>query len=272
MAIVSRIIHKLGVGVPATGDLEVGELAQDRVTGDLYGKTDDGDIFKVGTAGDDTDSGYDDTEIRADLNQEIQDRTDGDAALAGDISTLNTALSTETEARIKGDADLNTRIDNLDLSGGGDDYQYWRVQAGITDTAYNVESKSVLTLEGTNGIEITRTGSYVTFSYAGNDLGDSFDNYQWWRFAIDGSNTTNVLSQQTIDFRAGDNISLVKGTAGGNYTITVNANVPTVDLTNYYTKSQSDARYYPKDGIWIGTETQYINLSNKQAGVLYFCT
>ena len=271
MAIVSRIIHKLGVGVPATGDLEVGELAQDRITGDLYGKTDDGDIFKVGTAGDDPDSGYDDTELRADLNQEIQDRIDGDASLAGDISTLNTALSTETEARIQGDADLNTRIDNLDLS-GGDEYDHWKIQGGISDTPYSVTSKSLLTFEGADGINISRSGNYITFSYQGADLSDSYDNYQWWRFAIDGSNTTNIMSQQTIDFRAGDNVSIVKGTAGANYTITISAQVPTVDLTGYYTKSQSDARFYPKDGIWIGTETQYINLSNKQPNVLYFCT
>lgn len=46
--IVSRIIHKLGIGAPSDDDLEVGELAQDRITGELYGKTDFGGIFKVG--------------------------------------------------------------------------------------------------------------------------------------------------------------------------------------------------------------------------------
>ena len=153
MAIVSRIIHKLGIGVPATDDLEVGELAQDRATGDLYGKTDDGNVFKVGTAGD-GDAGYDDTEIRADLAQEVDDREAGDLALDGKITVEiadreagDTALSGRVDAevadRIAGDANLQDQIDALGT--GGDGYDDSEIKADLAqETQDRIDGDSAL--------------------------------------------------------------------------------------------------------------------------------
>ena len=189
------------------------------VDGELYGRKDKGWVQVP-----DPTEPYDDTEIRSDLADEVTARTEADAA-------------------------INERIDNLDLSGGGgDDYGFWKVQGGISDAPLNVTSESLLTFEGANGIDISRSGNYITFSYQGADLGDTYDNYQYWRFAVDGFNTTSVTTGQTIDFRAGDNISLAKSTAGGNFVITISAEIDgqDVDLTGYYTKTESDARYEPK--------------------------
>lgn len=65
---------------------------------------------------------YNDTQIKADLDAEIQARVDGDAALQNQIDGLDgyndeqikADLATETQARIDGDAALQSQIDGLE--------------------------------------------------------------------------------------------------------------------------------------------------------------
>ena len=73
--------------------------------------------FPAAVSGDD----YDDTQIKADLATETQDREAGDQALQGQIDGLspyddtqiNADLAAETQARSDADADLQNQIDNL---------------------------------------------------------------------------------------------------------------------------------------------------------------
>lgn len=75
--------------------------------------------------------GYDDTELRALIAAETQNRIDGDNALGSLLGSLevvvddnNTALnarvSSESQARVQGDTALATRIDNIEAGGGTD--------------------------------------------------------------------------------------------------------------------------------------------------------
>ena len=84
-------------------------------------------------------SDYDDTQIKADLAKETQDRIDGDA-------------------------NLQNQIDNL--SGGGSSYGQWnlRVNGG---QAFAVTSGEYVNFEGTGGISVTRSSGYVTIDGSG---------------------------------------------------------------------------------------------------------
>jgi hypothetical protein len=80
----TTILHKRGTGVPSADDLSVGEIALDTSTGTAYTKLSNGTVVEIGGAG----GGYDDTQIRDDLAQEIQDREEGDQALQDQIDSL----------------------------------------------------------------------------------------------------------------------------------------------------------------------------------------
>ena len=87
---------------------------------------DDIDGWNAGGSG----TGYDDTQIKADLATETQARIDGDAAIQAEVDDLENYddtqikadLATETQDRIDGDAALDLRIDAVEDSitdGGG---------------------------------------------------------------------------------------------------------------------------------------------------------
>ena len=99
--------------------------------GKVYGRKDEGWAEVTSSGGGDS---YDDTQIKADLSTETQARTDGDADLQAQIDNLDLSgedyddtqikadLATETQDRIDGDAALDLRIDAVEDSitdGGG---------------------------------------------------------------------------------------------------------------------------------------------------------
>lgn len=96
--------------------------------------------------------------------------------------------------------------------GGGADYEYWRLQAD-GGAAYNVTSKEAISFEGTGGITVTRSGSYMTIDgsgVSGGGGGGNYDNYVYWRYEVDGTDTTSVMTMNTVNFRAGANVTLTK--------------------------------------------------------------
>jgi hypothetical protein len=96
--------------------------------------------------------------------------------------------------------------------GGGTDYEYWRLQAD-GGAAYNVTSKEAISFEGTGGITVTRSGSYMTIDgsgVSGGGGGGNYDNYVYWRYEVDGTDTTSVMTMNTVNFRAGANVTLTK--------------------------------------------------------------
>ena len=83
----TTILHKRGAGKPSADDLSVGELALDTSAGAAYTKLSNGTVVEIGGSGGDGNA-YDDTQIKADLAQEIQDREDGDQFLQDQIDAL----------------------------------------------------------------------------------------------------------------------------------------------------------------------------------------
>ena len=71
---------------------------------------------------------------------------------------------------------------------------------------------------------------------------DSHDNYQYWRYQVNGFGTTNVMSQHTLNFEAGDNIEITS-TANG---ISIKGTAAPVDLTGYATESWVSTNYQAK--------------------------
>ena len=71
---------------------------------------------------------------------------------------------------------------------------------------------------------------------------NSHDNYQYWRYQVNGFGTTNVMSQHTLNFEAGDNIEITS-IAGG---ISIKGTTAPVDLTGYATESWVTAGFQPK--------------------------
>ena len=81
----TTILHKRGTGIPSADDLSVGEIALDTSTGTAYTKLSNGTVVEIGGSGGD---GYDDTQIREDLAQEVQDRKDGDQLLQDQLDAI----------------------------------------------------------------------------------------------------------------------------------------------------------------------------------------
>ena len=84
------------------------------------------------------------------------------------------------------------------------------------------------------------------------DIADwnSKDNYQYWRYQVNGSNTTNVMTMDALNFEAGDNIELTKTTNG----ISIKGTAAPVDLTGYAQESWVSANYQPK-GSYLTSES-----------------
>jgi hypothetical protein len=165
---------------------------------------------------------YDDTQIKSDLAQETQDRIDGDA-------------------------NLQNQINNL--SGGGSSYGQWNLQAA-GGQPFAVTSGEYVNFEGSGGIAVTRSGNYITIDGSGvsGGGGGNYDNYQYWRWQVDGTNTTTVGTMSTLNFRAGNGISLSKSTTGGvnSLVITATGGGGGVDLTGYATEAWVSSNYQPK--------------------------
>ena len=88
-----------------------------------------------------------------------------------------------------------------------DNYGHWKLQVDY-GTPYQVTSGATANFEGTNGIKVTRTGDTIQIDGSELDLDEEADNYQYWRYKINGFSTTNVLSTQLVDFQSGNGISL----------------------------------------------------------------
>lgn len=84
------------------------------------------------------------------------------------------------------------------------------------------------------------------------DIADwnSKDNYQYWRYQVNGSNTTSVMTMDALNFEAGDNIELTKTTNG----ISIKGTAAPVDLTGYAQESWVSANYQPK-GSYLTSES-----------------
>lgn len=202
-----------------------GSFPEAPVDGKQYGRQNAGwtEVVHTGGGG----GGYDDTQIKADLAQETQDRIDGDATLQG-------------------------QIDNL--SGGANAYGQWNLQAN-GQSPFAVVSDSYVNFEGSGGISVTRAGGYITIdgSALGGGAPIDADNYQYWRYQVNGTGTTNVMSMNTINFRAGSNVTLTKLSDGIEISATGGGG-GSVDLTGYATEAWVSSNYQPK-GSYISTES-----------------
>ena len=85
-------------------------------------------------------------------------------------------------------------------------------------------------------------------------VSSNFDNYGWFNITANGLSTSKVLSMATVDFqgsggttvsKSGNTITISSTTGGGGGT----------DLSNYYTKSESDVKYAPVGASYTKAES-----------------
>jgi len=154
-------------------------------------------------------SSYDDTQIKADLATETQDRTTADSGLQDQIDNLDLSgtpyddteikadLVAETQARTTGDSGLQDQIDNLDLSGTPyDDTEIKEDISGLQDQIDNLPTDGGGAVDSVNG----QTGVVVLDA---SDVGALPDTYTAPSAPVDSVNgQTGAVSLSASDVGA----------------------------------------------------------------------
>jgi len=154
-------------------------------------------------------SSYDDTQIKADLATETQNRSTADSGLQDQIDNLDLSgtpyddteikadLVAETQARTTGDSGLQDQIDNLDLSGTPyDDTEIKEDISGLQDQIDNLPTDGGGAVDSVNG----QTGVVVLDA---SDVGALPDTYTAPSAPVDSVNgQTGAVSLSASDVGA----------------------------------------------------------------------